>query len=329
MDPTQESPASPGTMQQIHRIARAEASFTTDQKKQILSAVYSAPGPFQFAQLLFDISLQLNLTTQELLHMCIHEGITVAHRAAQIGRIDILDYCFHEYRENPHDLVHFLTRPAWFGDAPMHVATENGHLAFLEMVVSKLLQLGVNVSIHEPGACDNTPLHYAIKRRHFEIARRLINAQPDDLNRQNSSGNTPLHLCAEHDALYVAGELLRFGAATHIRNALRQTPGDVATFKKNSVYFWFLSCNLANEKDCIPEPSSMIVTVAGGTTMTLQCKPVIVDDREICHNNFWTIQLSWALSPSHQVSEPVDRGWKKMDRGPTWAAPWDASPNPS
>lgn len=77
------------------------------------------------------------------------------------------------------------------GKAAIHIASELGNEAILEILVRKL---GANVNLRD--SLGFTSLHYACIQLHRNIIERLLLMKADANMPETLAGNTPLHLLA-------------------------------------------------------------------------------------------------------------------------------------
>ncbi len=76
------------------------------------------------------------------------------------------------------------------------------------------------------------PLHWAIDKKHIEIAKDLI-ANGIDLNSQDEKGNTALHLAAYGGYAEIARTLIAKGANLNLKSKIGNTPLQAALFQGN------------------------------------------------------------------------------------------------
>ncbi|KAK6162016.1 hypothetical protein DH2020_001857 [Rehmannia glutinosa] len=85
---------------------------------------------------------------------------------------------------------------------PLHVATINGHLAFVRQILNRNPQLAEELDAQRSSA-----LHVASAKGYVEIARELLSAAPDMCLSRDSQGRNPLHLAAMKGRVEVLAEL--------------------------------------------------------------------------------------------------------------------------
>ncbi|KAK6119699.1 hypothetical protein DH2020_046567 [Rehmannia glutinosa] len=87
---------------------------------------------------------------------------------------------------------------------PLHVATINGHLAFVRQILNRNPQLAEELDAQRSSA-----LHVASAKGYVEITRELLSAAPDMCLSRDSQGRNPLHLAAMKGRVEVLIELVR------------------------------------------------------------------------------------------------------------------------
>ena len=85
-------------------------------------------------------------------------GATLIHFAAHYGQIEIVDYLIKKYYFDPNT-------PGWTNRAPVHCATECGHLDLLKHLINKY-DCWATIT-------DDTPLHFAAAQDHLPIVKHL------------------------------------------------------------------------------------------------------------------------------------------------------------
>ncbi len=73
----------------------------------------------------------------------------------------------------------------------------------------------------------------------------------------------------------------------------------------------------------VPEHSAVVVGSTKSHSLLLTCHRSIVENRYLCANPFWSVRIGWEVVPHKQVPQIIDRGWKRMDWGLDWRAPWN------
>ncbi|KAL8606756.1 hypothetical protein ACOMHN_049585 [Nucella lapillus] len=97
-------------------------------------------------------------------------------------------------------------------DTVLHIACKQGQTAIADL----LLQWQADVGIID--AEFRTPLHVAIFNRRVSIAQKLLTCQNVDINAQDGSLLTPLHLACEHNLSGVVQTLLDKGVNVNLRD---------------------------------------------------------------------------------------------------------------
>jgi ankyrin repeat protein len=116
-----------------------------------------------------------------------------------------------------------LPTPAVAQQTPLHWAARHGHLE----VARGLIANGASVDVRD--TLQRTPLHLAVQNE--DMIRFLVNVGAD-VNATDALANTPLHL-----AVRFQGEvsvLLELGALVNPRNTLGDTPIEIAVRQGSS-----------------------------------------------------------------------------------------------
>ncbi|KAL0330667.1 UNVERIFIED_CONTAM: hypothetical protein Sangu_1612200 [Sesamum angustifolium] len=87
---------------------------------------------------------------------------------------------------------------------PLHVATLQGYLAFVQEILNRNPQLSEELDLQQYSA-----LHIASAKGYVEIARKLLSAAPDMCLFRDCQGRNPLHLAAMKGHVQVLAELIR------------------------------------------------------------------------------------------------------------------------
>ncbi|KAI3468083.1 hypothetical protein Pfo_024746 [Paulownia fortunei] len=87
---------------------------------------------------------------------------------------------------------------------PLHVATMQGHLAFVQEILNRNPQLAEELDSQQSSA-----LHIASAKGYVEIARKLLSAAPEMCLSRDCQGRNPLHLAAMKGHVQVLAELIR------------------------------------------------------------------------------------------------------------------------
>ncbi|KAK7753043.1 hypothetical protein SLS62_004992 [Diatrype stigma] len=167
-------------------------------------------------------------------------NITLLHIAALYGREGVLDYYLEEATFPSDDekqmRLHLLTCETRSGDGPIHMAARTGQISFMHALKRYCLRLGQAPIINSRGFFGCTPLHFAVRAGHLDLAREICRgrAGPADVNAQNMSGQTPLHLAVLKDNWEMAMGLLMAGADVTLADAGSMTPVAMARARPGS-----------------------------------------------------------------------------------------------
>jgi len=100
---------------------------------------------------------------------------------------------------------------------PLHYAAKHGHVEIARLLIEK------GADVNALGCLDKTPLHYAALWGHFEIARLLIE-KGADVSALTCSDNTLLHNAALYGYFEIARLLIENGADVNALGCLDKTP---------------------------------------------------------------------------------------------------------
>ncbi|XP_014222189.1 ankyrin repeat, PH and SEC7 domain containing protein secG-like [Trichogramma pretiosum] len=139
------------------------------------------------------------------------EGLTHLHVASAFGCYYVVEQ-FLEHGHDPNKCVWEKT-----GDTPLHLAIRYGHLD----VVQLLLDSGADTkAINKNGS---RPVHELCKSIHGEDLVGLLFIIGDEMDTQDVSGNSPLHLAATTSHKKVIRYLLKKGANWNLANSDGET----------------------------------------------------------------------------------------------------------
>eukprot|EP00051_Salpingoeca_urceolata_P031484 m.11770 g.11770 ORF g.11770 m.11770 type:complete len:1113 (+) comp4095_c0_seq1:185-3523(+) len=145
-----------------------------------------------------------------------------------------------------------VTRPDEAGLTPLHVACGFGHTEIAEV----LMEAGAKVDAKD--ASENTPLHYAVRQRHFATVEALLLRDPSLVKDEDDSAQTALHLaCVIPRNVKIVTLLLDNGANIDATDDFHQTPLHEAASVGRIVTTQFLidsdaSVNIADKKGFTP-----------------------------------------------------------------------------
>ena len=107
----------------------------------------------------------------------------------------------------------------------LHWASWDGKLNLVELLIQR------GAKINSLNACNDTPLHCAVKNGHFDVCCFLIKFNISGVNAANIHGNTPLHYACYFSYLDISIELINSGALVTILNRYSQIPLDLCKKK--------------------------------------------------------------------------------------------------
>ncbi|XP_063610330.1 ankyrin-3-like isoform X8 [Penaeus indicus] len=111
---------------------------------------------------------------------------------------------------------------------PIHLATENGSLAIIELLCTR----GADVNVRDPTNAGRAPLHIAIRKNSPDIVKLLLEKQARP-NVADGTGATPLHTAIDMNDITSAGLLLKYKANVHLKDASHNLPLHIAVRKNN------------------------------------------------------------------------------------------------
>ena len=190
-------------------------------------------------------------------HACTKESISAANVFVKNGaKINALD----EYGRPPIMLASWNGNPGLFkvlasNGADINFTDENGNgiaknLARSGSNEALAVLLDKKVEINTPDKEGMLPIHYAVKYRHPKTVAMLVSANNDINAKENSFGNTPLHLAAINGDAWSYKILLKNGANTNITNNNNKKPLDYAIkYGHTDVVNLLAEQKLASKKD--------------------------------------------------------------------------------
>lgn len=122
----------------------------------------------------------------------------------------------------------------------IHQVAKNGDFEMLKELIT--VNFKVVDSTDEVGY---TPLHWALIRENWEIAKFLI-VKGADVNRQGTDGGSPMHCAANHENIEIIKLLLKNGAQKDLKNIWGNTPLCLASQRGCIKTVQFLISNGAN-----------------------------------------------------------------------------------
>lgn len=165
------------------------------------------------------------------LKSCDAQGYTALHWAVRLGRLEIAQRLIEiGYDINANE--NYIGNVHWpefrLGNTPLIFAAGRG--ADLEMF-QFLLDYGAQPTWGN--ANGTTPLHVMAEHNHWQLAKLLLDKNPNCINLFTSSKATPLHYAATYGHEEIAYLLLDYGADLYFENSFSQTPLDVAKMFKS------------------------------------------------------------------------------------------------
>ena len=147
-------------------------------------------------------------------------GFTPLHIAAVLGYTEIIATIL------SHHGVNLDTRIGDHEYAPMHFATERGHVRAVELLIAA----GADVNIQNAGGV--TPLIVAASRRNEGMLDAIISAPGVDVNMRMGDGRAPLHFAVIHKHIAAIEMLIEAGADVNMRMGDGRAPLHIAVMKK-------------------------------------------------------------------------------------------------
>jgi ankyrin repeat protein len=112
------------------------------------------------------------------------------------------------------------------GETPMHWAAANG----ATKIIDDLLVDRADVNAQETNKYGGTPLHWAVKNDRLEAVKHLLSKGADPKLNNLRSGQTLLHVAAQHtDDAALVDLLLSLGIDPAVKDRFGKTPADYAT----------------------------------------------------------------------------------------------------
>ncbi|CAL8316998.1 unnamed protein product [Boreogadus saida] len=150
------------------------------------------------------------------------DGNTPLHVACQHGWVECATSMTRDI--SPSKLVPVLETQNWKGLTCLHVASLNGHLQLVKLLMKK----GADLNIQE-GTSGKTALHLAVEQHDLLLVALLLKQSADvDVDAAMFNGCTPLHLAVGRQDAAVANLLCQADADKMVRNTENETPLDLA-----------------------------------------------------------------------------------------------------
>ncbi|CAL8314365.1 unnamed protein product [Lota lota] len=148
------------------------------------------------------------------------DGNTPLHVACQHGWVDGATSMTRDV--SPSKLIPVLETQNWKGLTCLHVATLNGHLQLVNLLMKK----GADLNIQE-GTSGKTALHLAVEQHDLHLVALLLQ-QSANVDAAMFNGCTPLHLAVGRQDAAMANLLCQADADKMVRNTENETPLDLA-----------------------------------------------------------------------------------------------------
>jgi ankyrin repeat protein len=180
---------------------------------------------------------------------------TALHYAAETGHVQVVSLLLETCREAGIDWASFTTAAG----SPLHTAMIPKYDKVTEAqrleVARLLLEQGFQVDEVDRHYTRNTALHYAVKQGYKQVTELFLDEYAADSDRQNSLGNTPLHLALENkkpedrdNLVACVTLLLEKGADPDIANHEKETPRTLASKSKDLRHFAKQFVNISHEQ---------------------------------------------------------------------------------
>ena len=111
-------------------------------------------------------------------------------------------------------------------ETPLHIATHEQH----EEAADKLLKSPFLTSLDIQDVYGNTPLHNAVFQRLYNTSCHIID-KGAQMNKQNNSLDTPLHLASKWNNVEIVKKLVSSGASLSLKNMQEDTAFIIATYR--------------------------------------------------------------------------------------------------
>ncbi|OQR82320.1 ankyrin repeat protein [Achlya hypogyna] len=173
------------------------------------------------------------------------DGMTPLHEAAKHSRFEIAKLLL-DAGANPHATNNDGSKPLELAGgndgmirllttamSPVGVCAERGEWSEVKRRIQRELLPNINGCFGERRW---TLLSFSAKHDQIELVDLLLRYTGVDVNVANADGMTPLHEAAKHNNLQIIALLLRAGANRTLRNAIGESPVDLATAEGQALF---------------------------------------------------------------------------------------------
>jgi ankyrin repeat protein len=152
------------------------------------------------------------------------DGWTPIHYARKRGFLNIVNYLLEHG-----DIDHVRgIRDGW---TPLHQACYDGDIDNVKTL--SIIVDDINITFN-----GKTPLYYAIKYNHIEIANLLLSNNAD-IEIANNYNYTPLHVAVGNNNIDMIKMLLEHGADIHAKGNYNATPWSIATEEIKQIFEYY------------------------------------------------------------------------------------------
>ncbi|KAF7837031.1 protein ACCELERATED CELL DEATH 6 [Senna tora] len=202
---------------------------------ELQKAIKQSGNVDRFVGAVEQLCCERKLVLSAIFEQVTRSGNSLLHVAAHFGRSRIAELIAHHFPE-------LLTSTNNKGDTPLHVAARAKTSAVIKVLLSQFdahsqTSLTSDLIITRlTNECGNTPLHEAVKRKQFEGANLLFNADKCVAHYLSKSGESPLYLAALSSRWTIIDVLLNapFPDDKPLPNCHGNSPLHAAIYRRNA-----------------------------------------------------------------------------------------------